>query len=104
MNNQIKTYYIPNNPNIKKGPIYNIYKNNINNLNLSSILQKEKTITIKETEYNKLLDIITEYNNIITEKNNNIRNLVTEENKSTNKLLIINKKKQELTQKLSKGE
>ena len=45
MNNTIKTYYIPNHPNIKKGPIYTLYLNNNTNLDLSSILNLQ-TITV----------------------------------------------------------
>ena len=38
MNNNITTYYIPNNPNVDKGLIYTLYLNNNKNLDLSSII------------------------------------------------------------------
>jgi len=75
MNNQITTYYIPNNPNIKKGPIYTLYLNHNTNIDLSSILntqtisinnilstkegnkQISQEITISKEDYTKLLEL-----------------------------------------------
>ena len=99
MNNQIKTYYIPNNTNIAKGPIYTLYKNNINNLNLESILPK----TTNQEAYNKLLELTNLSTNIINERNKNIQNFINEENNTINKLSQINKENQELIKKLTKG-
>ena len=99
MNNQIKTYYIPNNTNIAKGQIYTLYKNNINNLNLESILPK----TTNQEAYNKLLELTNLSTNIINERNKNIQNFINEENNTINKLSQINKENQELIKKLTKG-
>ena len=82
MNNKIKIYYIPENLNIKKGQIYTLYINKNNNLDLSSILEEEKTfnniivpfkenkIIIEEKEYSKLIEINNKITNQITEINN----------------------------------
>ena len=81
MNTKIKTYYIPTNPNIKKGPIYTLYLNNNTNLDLSSILEnnitlnniinpiKENKIAIEEQEYKKLLELTESITKNITELN-----------------------------------
>ena len=52
MNNKIKIYYIPENLNIKKGQIYTLYINKNNNLDLSSILEDEKTFNINSLNNN----------------------------------------------------
>lgn len=82
MNNKIKIYYIPENLNIKKGQIYTLYINKNNNLDLSSILEEEKTFNniivpfkenktiIEENDYNKLISINTKIANYIKEINN----------------------------------
>ena len=94
MNYQIKLYYQPTNSKITKGTIYNFYKNNISNLDLSSLIsKKERVITIKETEYNKLLNLMIEYHNLIVERN---KLLLSEENKIINKLITIDNKKQKI--------
>lgn len=81
MNNKIKIYYIPENLNIKKGPIYTLYINKNNNLDLSSIIEEEKTfnniivpfkenkIVIEEIDYNKLVNINNKITNYIKEIN-----------------------------------
>ena len=101
MDNQIKTYYIPNNSNIAKGTIYTLYKNNINNLNLESILYH--STSHNQEAYNKLLELTNLSTNIINERNKNIQKFINEENNTINKLFQINKEKQELVKKLTKG-
>ena len=96
MNNTIKTYYIPNHPNIKKGPIYTLYLNNNTNLDLSSLLENNITLNtiinpieenklIKEQEYKKLTEItfsitilITDLNKLNIESQNILKNLSNE--------------------------
>ena len=83
MNNKIKTYYIPVNPNIKQGTIYTLYLNNNNNLDLSKVLEEEKItlnniitpfkenkIIIENNDYNKLMSINTKITEHIKEINN----------------------------------
>lgn len=82
MNNKIKIYYIPTNPNIKKGSLYTLYINKNNNLDLSSILEeenklnniivpfKENKIIIENNDYNKLMSINTKITEHIKEINN----------------------------------
>lgn len=84
MNQNIITYYIPQNLNITKGKIYNLYINKIRNLDLSSIvppktnIAKEKLITITENDLKEILEI------------------------SNNQAIIYNKS-QELIKKITKG-
>ena len=91
MNNQVKTYYIPFNPNIKKGPIYTLYLNNNKNLDLTSILAedaltlnniitpfKENKIIIEEEIFNKLIQITKQINDQITNSLNYLNKLNTE--------------------------
>ena len=60
----ITTYYIPQNLNVKKGKIYALYLNKNTNLDLSSITNNKKeqiqqnTITLTKDDYNKLLLLI----------------------------------------------
>jgi hypothetical protein len=80
--NNIKIYYIPENLNIKNGPIYTLYINKNNNLDLSSIIEEEKNfnnitvpfkenkIIIEEKDYNKLININTKILSNLTELNN----------------------------------
>lgn len=92
MNNKIKIYYIPENLNIKKGQIYTLYINKNNNLDLSSIIEDEKTfnniivpfkenkIIIEEKEYNKLINInnkIITHIKEISNLNNEYKDLLT---------------------------
>ena len=89
MDNQIKTYYIPTNPNIKAGSIYTLYINNNTNLDISSIINEDSTsksnttstikITLEINEYNKLLEVSKEIQNIINKKTNKVENFLTEE-------------------------
>lgn len=64
MTQNITTYYIPQNLNIKKGKIYTLYLNKNTNLDLTSIinnnsdLKQQNNITISKDDYNKLLLII----------------------------------------------
>lgn len=75
MTQSIITYYIPQNLNITKGRIYNLYLNKVTNLDLSSIItinkvnstgilqpnneiKKEASISITEDEYNKIISLI----------------------------------------------
>ena len=84
MNQNIITYYIPQNLNITKGKIYNLYINKIRNLDLSSIvppktnIAKEKLITITENDLKEIQEI------------------------SNNQAIIYNKS-QELIKKITKG-
>lgn len=84
MNQNIITYYIPQNLNITKGKIYNLYINKIRNLDLSSIvppktnIAKEKLITITENDLKEILEI------------------------SNNQAIIYNKS-QELIKKITRG-
>ena len=65
MTQNITTYYIPQNLNIKQGKIYTLYLNKVTNLDLTSIIEKEKSIqskgvstnniTLTKDDYNKLL-------------------------------------------------
>lgn len=63
MNNNITTYYIPNNPNVDKGLIYTLYLNNNKNLDLSSIINKEN-ITVNTILNQKTKENINTYNKI----------------------------------------
>ncbi|MBR3161199.1 MAG: hypothetical protein IKF19_00515 [Bacilli bacterium] len=60
MTQNVTTYYIPQNLNIRKGKIYTLYLNKITNLDLSGIitndsLRKKDEITLTKDDYNKLL-------------------------------------------------
>ena len=63
MTQKVITYYIPQNLNITKGKIYNLYINKIKNLDLTSIIPPKKitpiedNITISKTDYNNILDL-----------------------------------------------
>ena len=63
MNNNITTYYIPNNPNVDKGLIYTLYLNNNKNLDLSSIINKDN-ITVNTILNQKTKENINTYNKI----------------------------------------
>ena len=68
MTQNITTYYIPQNLNIKQGKIYTLYLNKVTNLDLTSIIEKEKNIqskgvstnniTLTKDDYNKLLVLL----------------------------------------------
>ncbi len=69
MTQKVTSYYIPQNLNIKKGKIYNLYLNKVTNLDLSSIISKEKEepLTISADTYNNLLLLLDNLNNISTQ-------------------------------------
>lgn len=90
MTQNIITYYIPQNLNITKGKIYNLYINKIKNLDLSSIIEKkpiinnkkeEKTITISESDYNNLITLATNTTKLYNQSNEIIRKLINERKK-----------------------
>lgn len=121
MNTQIKTYYIPENPNILKGTIYNLYINNNNNLDLSTILfPTEVTSTniptqqsapqtqpiafyISENDYNRLLELNNLSFQLFTKKNTDFQNFISEDSKVTAELNRVNQERQELIKKLTRG-
>ena len=90
MTQNIITYYIPQNLNITKGKIYNLYINKIKNLDLSSIIEKkpiinnkkeEKTITISESDYSNLITLATNTTKLYNQSNEIIRKLINERKK-----------------------
>ena len=98
MNNQTTTYYIPTNPSIKSGPIYTLYINNNKNLDLTSILVSSKptpiqvsTISINTKDYNQLLKINKDYQNIIKNLTNKIELFITEQKKYITDLTKLEK-------------
>ena len=122
MNNQITTYYIPNNPNIPKGHIYTLYLNNNTNLELSSILNTkslqlntlisptekapspaENTITISQEDYTRLLELNNLAYQLSTKRTKDIQSFIATETKTTTELSKINTERQELIKKLTKG-
>ena len=100
MNNNITTYYIPNNPNVDKGLIYTLYLNNNKNLDLSSIIHKENitvnTILNQQPKenvntYNKIPELLKELSQnldtyIIKEKE-----LITELTNQCNEFIALRK-------------
>lgn len=120
MNNQITTYYIPNNPNIPKGHIYTLYLNNNKNLDLSSILNTQKItlsniistptgpkseqsqIIISKEDYTRLLELNNLAHQLTIKRTNDIQAFIQEETKTTTELTKINTERQELIKKLTK--
>ena len=121
MTNQPTIYYIPNNPNVTKGPIYALYLNHNTNLDLSTILS-EQTITvnniiqsqtgpIKETsqiiiskeDYTRLLELSNQAHQVSTKRTTAIQNFLQIENQATAELTKINTERQELIKRLTKG-
>ena len=99
MTEEIKTYYIPTNPNIKKGTIYTLYINNNTNLDLQSIINyQQKTYTISEQDYIRLLELTNLTNKITT----NIQNFLNEETKTITEFTKINTERQEQIKKIKK--
>lgn len=103
--NCIRTYYIPVNNNISKGPIYTLYINNNKNLDLTSILEensltlnnminpfKENKIILEQNDYDELVKLNNNINSVI----NNLRKNQEEINKNINELITINIKYIEL--------
>lgn len=121
MTNQIKTYYIPENPNISKGNIYTFYLNNNTNLELSSILNtktislssivdptlksnpKIDQITISQEDYTRLLELNNIANQLSNQRTIDIQNFISQESITTTKLTKVNTERQELIKKLTKG-
>lgn len=99
---EIKTYYIPSNPNIEKGRIYSLYINNNNNLNLSSILKSRNSSNISTDTEEKLLAIIDKLYNLAMTRTKNINEFTKEENKILTELSKINLERQELAKKLNR--
>lgn len=94
MNDEIKTYYIPTNPNIKNGQIYTLYINNNNNLDLTSIVSEEKKLTNKMVidiqKYNNLLKVNKQIQDTINKSNISIENFLKEHKQNTNELVKLN--------------
>lgn len=121
MTNQIMTYYIPNNPNIPKGHIYNFYLNNNTNLDLSSILHTQtivlnsvkpspqgpvpesNQITISKEDYTRLLELNNLAYQLTTRRTNDIQAFIQAETKTSSELAKINTERQELIKKLTKA-
>lgn len=120
MTNNITTYYIPNNPKITKGTIYNLYLNKNTNLNLTSItdtknislnniiktnnqtITQTNNITISKEDYTKLLELNNKAYQLTTKRTNNIQKFIQEETKTTTELAQLNTERQELIKKLTK--
>ena len=118
MNNSVKTYYIPRNPNIIKGHIYTLYINNNTNLDLSSIINvrninlqgqglqtttpTEKAITISEKDYTRLLELNNLAYQLTNKRTTDIQNFLNDETKTITELTKINTERQELVKKLTK--
>ena len=98
MNNQTTTYYIPTNPSIKSGSIYTLYINNNKNLDLTSILASKSplpqvsTISINTKDYNQLLKINKDYQNIIKSITNKIELFINDQKKYIEELTELEKK------------
>lgn len=115
MNNQITTYYIPNNPNINKGQIYTLYLNHNTNLDLSSITNQQtitinniikgspnqEQITISMEDYTKLLELNNQIFQLANKRTTDIETFIQAETDTTTKLAQINTKRQELINKLT---
>lgn len=120
MTNNITTYYIPSNPKIEKGTIYNLYLNKNTNLDLTSItdtknislnniiktnnqtITQTNNITISKEDYTKLLELNNKAYQLTTERTNNIQKFIQEETKTTTALAQLNTERQELIKKLTK--
>ena len=110
MNQEIKTYYIPKNPNILKGHIYTLYINNNTNLDLYSIIntkniniQNSKSITITEKDYTRLLELNNLAYQLTNKRTADIQKFINEETKSMTELTKINTERQELIKRLTRG-
>lgn len=120
MTNELMTYYIPNNPNISKGPIYTLYLNHNNNLDLASILnlqtitvnnvlqsakgpiQETNQIIMTKEDYTKLLELNNKAYQLTTKRTSDIQTFIQAETKTTAELAQINTERQELIKKLTK--
>lgn len=120
MNNQIITYYIPNNPNILQGRIYTLYINNNTNLDLTSILDnktitlgptestngqltQQNLITISKEDYTRLLELNNLSYQLSTKRTKDIENFIKQETDLTSELTKINTEREILIKKLTKG-
>lgn len=103
MNNKIKTYYIPVNPNIKQGTIYTLYLTNNNNLDLTQIIEDDKTtlnniitpfkenkIIIEEQTYNHIIQLTNKIEDTINNKTINTQKYMEEEKKYIEELTKLN--------------
>ena len=115
MNNQITTYYIPNNPNIKSGSIYTLYINNNTNLDLTSIITEGQPksnniiitptkITLEIKDYNKLLNINKQLQDSINKINANIEKIINEEKQTINNLIKLNNEYNNILKSISVGD
>lgn len=120
MTNELMTYYIPNNPNITKGPIYTLYLNHNTNLDLSSILnlqtitvnnilhsaqgsiQETSQITMSQEDYTKLLELNNQAYQLTNKRTTDIQTFIQAETKTTAELAKINTERQELIKRLIK--
>lgn len=115
MNNQIQTFYIPKNPNIKKGHIYTLYINNNNNLDLFPIFNtrniniptpeniNSKSIIISEKDYTRLLELNNLAHQLTNKRTQDIQKFLNEETNTITELTKINNERQELVKKLTIG-
>lgn len=80
MTQNIISYYIPQNLNITKGKIYNLYVNKVKNLDLSSIIQNNnsKNILLTEEDYNAIISIANISTKLYTQSQNIIKKLSKE--------------------------
>ncbi|MBQ6495196.1 MAG: hypothetical protein IJI49_04265 [Bacilli bacterium] len=86
MTQSIITYYIPQNLNITKGKIYNLYINKVKNLDLTSIItpiqqtisNTPKTITITEDTYNNIFNLINNQEKIYNQSKEIVKQLTKE--------------------------
>ena len=111
MNNQIKIYYIPTNPQIIKGRIYSMYINNNTNLDMLSLQNtrniripksnQSSTIIISEKDYTRLLELNNLAYQLTTKRTNDIQTFLNEEAKTISELTKINTERQELIKKLT---
>ncbi len=92
MDNQVKIYYIPNNPNINSGQIYALYINNNTNLDLTSIIMDTNNpnnsmkITIEYKEYNNILNINQKVKEEIKQTKTNIDKFIEKLNIELNNI------------------
>jgi len=111
MTSELITYYIPNNTKVQKGPIYTLYLNHNNNLDLSSILTQSLTInnlnqsnqeniTIPKTEYEKVLQLNEQEHQLNTKRKTNIQNFIQTETEIVENLTKINMEKQQIIKKI----
>ena len=83
MTQNIITYYIPQNLNIIKGKIYNLYINKVKNLDLSEIILNNNStnILLTEEDYNELISIANISTKLYNQSQNIVKKLAKERNK-----------------------